>query len=183
MDILDELIRVPSTRSYKRPYLPFTESPLKGPYITTPPGRYNNSITNALTARFVSYQRALPLKARLKDIEDRRTWSPSQISRSIYGTQVTPTDVQNRIPQRWDWPKKFIDPVIYDPMTGRVKKKWTSVMNNVAYGPWWYGFANASKVVICLKRKMRREVMHALGLSGIVGQKSPHFNQYSRVKC
>lgn len=57
------------------------------------------------------------------------------------------------------------------------------VLQQLKVAPWWYGFQNADKVIICLKRKIRREVMNALGLAGKKGQKSPHFNAYSHIRC
>lgn len=192
MDLLEELIGAPtslgSRRPRVRPYLPFTEPPLRGPYFRAMrAGRSNFSIANALAYRaFRPVSRALPLRASgLSKVEDRRFWRPSDVSLDLSGRQVSPTDVSPVVNRdRWEWPKRFVDPPVRDPFTGRQKVRWIpGVMTQLANGPWWYGFQNPSKIVICVKRKIRREVMHALGLSGKVGQKSPHFTSYSRVRC
>ena len=46
------------------------------------------------------------------------------------------------------------------------------------------GFANPSKVLICVRRKMRREVMFARGHAGRAGNQFKHrTNEYSGVRC
>lgn len=44
------------------------------------------------------------------------------------------------------------------------------------------GFSDAWRVILCLKRKMRREIMHALGYSGRF-YRPHHFTPYSKVSC
>lgn len=44
-------------------------------------------------------------------------------------------------------------------------------------------FASPSKVAVCIRRKQRSEVMHALGKAGKVGQRKPRFNYLSEVSC
>lgn len=39
------------------------------------------------------------------------------------------------------------------------------------------------RAVICAKRGVRKEVMHALGHAGGSGQRSPRFNRSSSVRC
>lgn len=38
-------------------------------------------------------------------------------------------------------------------------------------------------VLVCVRRNIRREVMHAYGISGSRGQRRPRFNWTSRVSC
>jgi len=38
-------------------------------------------------------------------------------------------------------------------------------------------------VAICVRRKVRKEVMHATGKAGRRGQKRPHRNPYSDINC
>lgn len=45
------------------------------------------------------------------------------------------------------------------------------------------GFANPRKVLICVRRKARREVLHAFRKAGRVGQRRPVRNAYSSVRC
>lgn len=45
------------------------------------------------------------------------------------------------------------------------------------------GFKQPSRVLICIRRRARREVMHALGFAGKVGQRPPHRGPYSSVRC
>lgn len=44
-------------------------------------------------------------------------------------------------------------------------------------------FAESRHTVICLKRRIRREVMHAMGLSGLSGFAKPRFTFDSKVRC
>lgn len=39
------------------------------------------------------------------------------------------------------------------------------------------------KVLVCVRRKLRKEVMHALKHTGKSGQKRPTRNQFSHIKC
>lgn len=45
------------------------------------------------------------------------------------------------------------------------------------------GFVEPDRVLICARRKIRREVMHATGNAGKRGQKLPRRNFYSKIKC
>lgn len=45
------------------------------------------------------------------------------------------------------------------------------------------GFANPTNVLVCVRRKIRKEVMHALGKAGRGGQRRPKFNFFSKVRC
>lgn len=39
------------------------------------------------------------------------------------------------------------------------------------------------ETLVCLRRQMRKEVLHALGMSGKGGQRSPKFNWRSKISC
>lgn len=56
------------------------------------------------------------------------------------------------------------------------------VLHQARLAPIQYGFMNPDKVIICIKRKIRKEIMHALGMAGnpVSG---PHFNAYSHIRC
>lgn len=77
-----------------------------------------------------------------------------------------------------------IDPDVWERINKpRRKIDWRPrVLNQFAIAPWQYGFKNPSKVYICIKRKIRREIAHALGFAGS-SVKHPRFNYYSRVRC
>lgn len=49
----------------------------------------------------------------------------------------------------------------------------------------WKGisFDRPDEVVICVRRKTRKEVMHALKHAGKAGQRRPRRNRYSDVEC
>lgn len=44
-------------------------------------------------------------------------------------------------------------------------------------------FRRPSRVLVCVRRRIRREVMHAFGKAGKVGQKRPRRGPYSSVRC
>lgn len=45
------------------------------------------------------------------------------------------------------------------------------------------GFDSPHRVIICLRRKIRKHVLHALGKTGKGGQKRPIRTQYSKFHC
>lgn len=45
------------------------------------------------------------------------------------------------------------------------------------------GFQYPKKVLICVRRKMRKQVLHALKKTGKKGQRRPKFNWYSKIRC
>lgn len=191
MGFLAQLVGSKPRRPYRGPgYLPFTEPRYPGPYPVSSAGRYTSAISNALLSKaFLRSNSALPLPSdSLSYIQDRRRWSPYSVALDTFGVPVAPTDLIT------------VDPSTktpYDPKTGEIfvprkrRTRWDGNLEpwrpgeftKLKYGPWWYGFANADRVVICLHRKMRREIMHAMGFAGRTGQRRPHFNQYSHVRC
>jgi len=97
----------------------------------------------------------------LTELEDRRTWNPlgsvapaRSISRDRHRLQATAvTTTQFRSNSR---PAKFSH---------------------------FIGFALPRKVLICIRRKRRKEVLHARRKTGKSGQKRPVRNFYSKIKC
>lgn len=49
--------------------------------------------------------------------------------------------------------------------------------------PYRIGFVKPERILICVRRKIRREVLHALKIAGGRGFKRPTFNEYSSVRC
>ena len=46
------------------------------------------------------------------------------------------------------------------------------------------GFKDPHKILICARRQIRKQVMHALNKTGKgKGRKKPTFNQYSKISC
>lgn len=136
----------------------------------------SNLVRNQYGGRsYALYKSRLPMPAYASG-SDRRMYHPMGRNRpavNLSGIPVTPTDTTVYTP---NWEKIMTPPRKID-----WRPKLSTQLQNA---PWWYGFVNADKVWICLQRKMRREVMHALGIAGKSGsQKTPHYGPYSRVRC
>ena len=59
-----------------------------------------------------------------------------------------------------------------------------SVVHDVWRGvPHRIGFVRPERVLVCVRRKMRREVIHALKKNGKGGGKKPRLNWRSKIKC
>lgn len=62
--------------------------------------------------------------------------------------------------------------------------RWRSTLKAIAFGSAaMAAFNEPSRVAICVRRKIRREVMFARGKTGRRGQKRPKFNWFSRIAC
>lgn len=49
--------------------------------------------------------------------------------------------------------------------------------------PFQVAFSAPRDVLICVRRKRRKEVLHAFRKTGRSGQRKPRFNRYSQVRC
>lgn len=49
--------------------------------------------------------------------------------------------------------------------------------------PHQIGFERPDSVLVCVRRRQRREVLHALKKTGRAGQKRPRFTEYSTITC
>lgn len=49
--------------------------------------------------------------------------------------------------------------------------------------PTGVGFSAPDNVIVCIRRKKRKEVLHALGKAGKAGQKAPRRSAYSEIHC
>lgn len=180
-------------------YRPFTQPPYRGSYPLAPRGfitSTNRLSSDVSSGIFSSRLRAPQLNLSL--YEDRRLWHPSGASawpRSLVEKYPRVTDrstiryKSQPLPWRWGVP--------YDPNTGEIHRLapskvdpsgWTYLPDRPgvlekARALKGYGFENPWKVIICLKRKMRREIMNALGYAGKTGFKKPRYTQYSYVRC
>lgn len=141
----------------------------------------------------------------LTKIEDRRRWNPTQLDRTkapaktIYGTRARIVVVPegHRLARLQTYAGRLrLDQVIRGQGKLYSKPRWTK--DAWEQGPNYYpyvrsytyenvssriGFANPWQVVICVRRKRRKEVMFATGRAGKGGQKSPKRNWYSEVRC
>lgn len=141
------------------------------------------TISNAFRTNRVGrknlYTLSLPMPTYVSG-SDRRMYHPlgrNKPAVNTSGIPVTPTDVTEYTPS---WPPNW-EKIMTPPKKIDWRPKLSTQLKNA---PWWYGFQNADKVLICLERKMRREVMHALGVAGKSGnQKTPHYGPFSRVRC
>lgn len=116
--------------------------------------RYPNPIANPpiLYPRLSLMRPLMPLT----QVEDRRTYhplGPARPARSLSGS-----------PHRLIVPKART----YARISSRV--------------PHMIGFANPSKILICVRRKIRREVILAKGKGG-GRHRRPRFSHYSSIKC
>lgn len=167
-------------------YNPFSESRYRGAFPLGSAGRGFYKSTNIPSQLFPLVSKIVLSrpKSQLSLYEDRRLYHPE----GRYRPAISKTEF---IPRTREQPFWRGTPV--DPNTGVVKKL---VPSKVDPSGWIYiddrpdvlerarlGFVDPWKVIICLKRKMRKEIMHAFGYAGKTGFKKPHFTQYSYVRC
>lgn len=110
---------------------------------------------------------AVPVR-RLRDIEDRRNWAPAGQARDFAGRPA-------RVVYKAKSPKVLRGP------GGKPLQSRPTVFRRLETG--MPRFAEAAKTVICFKRKVRREVLHALKQKHS-GKGSPKKrNEWSDVQC
>lgn len=106
----------------------------------------------------------------LKALEDRRTFSPDGF-RSPAKSFTTP---RHRLTESITYPKSL-------------QRKTLRYTKYPTYSPVIstrrIAFENPEDVAICVRRKTRREVLHALKKTGSRGQKPKRFSWYSSVSC
>lgn len=125
---------------------------------------------NTSTANVRSTSRSLPFTPdnyRLMDIEDRRLFHPDD---TYAPSQSLPTS-RTRIITR---PRRQAR------RSGNLNGSLPKMFQPVAVVA---GFRVPKKVAICIRRKMRKEVLHALRKAGKVGQKRPRRSYYSDIHC
>lgn len=64
-----------------------------------------------------------------------------------------------------------------------VNKKSRSRSSARTFSPGVLTFAAPDRVVLCVRRQRRKEVLHALRKTGKVGQRKPRRNFWSRISC
>lgn len=179
MAVLERLFRryIPPKTTYK----PFTERPYRGSYPLGSAQRNVNTVARyrIRPAQGISLYNRLAPKTNLFTLyENRRTWHPEgayRPSRSLVQnypriTETPPTRTQASYIPVW----KGDDYVV--PHTGEILL--FKHMN-----PFKITWEHPLKMIVCLRRKMRKEMMHALGIAGKTGFKPKHLTPNSYVKC
>lgn len=111
---------------------------------------------------------SVPYSSDLRRYEDRRTWHPDGNNRSAksFNNQNHRLRVVDK-----QYKRRRIDP-----QTNKHYKIGSQTKATVA-------FDAPEKVLVCVRRKIRQEVLHAIGKTGKKGQRKPKFNQYSNISC
>lgn len=178
---LESLIRGSRGRLV-RSYLPFSEPPYRGNYPFKRP-RVVNFDTNALffLNSTINQNPALRVASPRSTnylYEDRRVWHPSGSDAwpvSTFESNPRVTDSSVIDPDIW---RRIHKPLKKIDWAGEAKKSW-----RLAPATTKWTWEDPYKMIICLKRKMRREVMNALGWAGKTGFKKPKYTQFSYVRC
>lgn len=124
--------------------------------------RDNTLIANQRLPASIDVFNLRQLELPLTLIDDRRTYhpDPARLPKMITGAPVSfkvrkkPTTYQKSL-----------------------KKNWQSYVPNLI------SFAENKNVLICIRRKKRKEVLFAKKKTGMRGQKRPRFNSYSSIHC
>ena len=137
--------------------------------------RDNNTIANQQLPRRSIYSSSVTNSAKRKDLrsyEDRRRYTPDTPSpaRSFSGGRQGLRALPNR-----NWPAGRPNQGGV-PYTGHMRSLWDQV-------PVRIGFERPQSMVICTRRQIRREVLHASGKAGKKGQKRPVYGPYSHISC
>lgn len=152
MDTLTRILRRP------RPLVSFRETRRFIRQLPVVSARRDfNLITNRhFKSAYPLYRLFLP---KLQQYEDRRRWHPE-------GANALPRSMVQFKTRLQERPPNFQDNEIYNPRTGELIYTTGSQLNQTSFKPWKIAFDNPWKTIICIKRKMRKEIIHALGLGG-----------------
>lgn len=128
--------------------------------------RDNNTIANSLPTLEDDF---LTSPGSLTQYEDRRQWHPEG--------KYAPARSFNKTRHRLTVPNA--NHVRHRP----AGKTMGDIRSTIEGTPWQTAFREPDKVLICARRQIRREVMHALKKSGRGGQKKPRYSEYSKISC
>lgn len=84
---------------------------------------------------------------------------------------------------RNDFPPGWRNPLDPDRSTEDLNRTMREIERRALRNPWRNYFRNRSQAVICLKRQMRKQIMHASGFAGLTGFRAPKRNYWSRIYC
>lgn len=115
----------------------------------------------------------------LRLYEDRRAWHPEGAHAPARGFRNTLHRLKIAEPTRSR--TESVRRRIYRPFTQSTKGLWKNLRTAIA-------FVNPDKTIICVRRKIRREIAHALGFAGRGGggsgkNRPPKYNEYSKIHC
>lgn len=100
-----------------------------------------------------------------RTVEDRRQWHPDGLNRPAAAFR----NQRHRL--------------IYAESTDARRRRNAAKKGSLYPSP-RIGFADPHKILICARRQIRKQVLHALRKVGKgIGRKKPKFNQYSKVGC
>lgn len=136
--------------------------------------RDNNPISNRrLPAyNYVSFNPVSrdPRQLALFNYEDRRTWHPEGAMRPARSFNSS----RHRL--------RLINSPVTKIQNGRPNGRY-GYKQNFNQPSHRIGFEAPEKTLICVRRKIRAEVLHAKKKAGKTGQKKPKFNYYSKIAC
>lgn len=118
-----------------------------------------------IRTRVVHINSTRSVRSNLSKYEDRRLWHPE---RNYYADAKSFNSTRHRL----------VYPSVNRQFESiRPRRSLLSQINSAI------AFAAPKKVLICVRRKIRKSVLHALGKTGRGGQKSPRFSYYSSIQC
>lgn len=129
------------------------------------------------------YLRSLPLGSNKSisvsrpSVQDRRFWHPLGRNRPALFVNGNVSPVTEIDPDVWRRIHRPLKPLVL-PRPNRL----TEFKRAVAFSG-KFGFMQALKTAICVKRSQRREIFHALRKAGKIGQRKPKFDAFSFVRC
>ncbi|QXP08043.1 MAG: hypothetical protein [Arizlama microvirus] len=134
--------------------------------------RKNRSPAGRVISTNTNFQLPLHLllpRSSLLEYEDRRTWHPEGSARPArsFSSSRHRLVVQNVTPKKLF--AKNVDNFAF-------LRKFPDQKAVIA-------FQAPRRVLLCVRRRIRREVLHAFGKAGKVGQRRPRFSEYSKIKC
>lgn len=100
----------------------------------------------------------------LRSIEDRRTWHPEGVFRPARSFSV---------------PRHRLS-VIGPRLRSQTPYKAFSTFDPTPVG---IGFRSPARVLVCVRRKIRREVLHARGVAGSKGIRKRRISEFTSVSC
>lgn len=130
--------------------------------------REDNTFASRRLPDLNSYVTPVPYN-RLRLYEDRRYWHPE----GLYSPARSFSQSRHRL-RHTTQPR---------PRGARLNKQYNPSRLNFGTLSHRIGFRNPDRVLICVRRQQRREVLHARRKTGRRGQRRPRFNWYSKISC
>lgn len=192
---LERLLRAPASRPAARPsfraaYSFIDTLPTSKPFTLKMgvfrPLRDHPLISNAVylqsaTGKVALQRRGtsgmLNSKADFRSMGDMRTYHPSGKSRPLAVLERSAADVKAYDP--WKEYEKWIKTVRTPERKQQLKEYYQQLEGRALR----LRFSAPRRVVICLKRAIRRQIMHALGVAGTPVSKIREFNETSKIIC